>query len=80
MTDETQTSETGAAVAAVDKTIGQVVHEATVAQGEAEGEWHQLADDVKADLEKFGAVIEAVFKHIFNKPIAAPAGNETTAG
>jgi hypothetical protein len=67
------------------KTIGQVAHEAAVAAGAAEGEFHTLEDDMKADLEKFGKIIEAVVHHIFSKPVTltttpAPATASTAAG
>lgn len=73
MTDPTQQaadSVTGATVTAdAEKTIGQVAHEAAVAAGAAEGEWHDIEAEIKADLEKFGKIIEAVVHHIFSKPV-----------
>ncbi len=69
MTDPTPTSETGATVVTAEKTIGQVVHEATVAAGDAEGDFDKLEDSVKADLEKFGKIIEGIVCHMLNKPV-----------
>lgn len=64
------TSVTGATVkTGLDRTLGQVVHEAAVLAGQAEGEFHELDDKLKADLEAFGSIIKAVLVHLVHPQV-----------
>lgn len=73
MTDPTQQpadSVTGATVKAdAEKTIGQVAHEALAKfEGDVDHAWETMSDEAKIEAEKFATIIEAVVKHMLNKP------------
>lgn len=67
--NSTQTGVTGATVTA-EKTIGQIAHEALAKfEGEVDHAWETMSDEAKLEAEKFATIIEAVVKHMLNKPV-----------
>lgn len=74
MTDETQTSVTGATVTPEPTTaLGRIAHEAAVLAGQAEGEFDALTTEAQADLQAFAKVVEAVVVYVLANQVPAPS-------